>query len=392
MSSFHAKATLALGFAFVTASACSSRPPVYDGLPSGSSGTTSGGDGGLISNGSDAGPPKFACADLKSADGKTCDCFEVDLLTDPPNIYFVLDRSGSMIAENKWTKVRGTVGSVVKALGPRANIGAAVYPGDGVDACVAGTELMAVRPGDAPGTNTNPNSTFLTLARALDLTQASGGTPTRATIAALTPKLMGLPGKTFVVLATDGGPNCTDLVCDTSECILNIEGTQLGPNTCSLAGPNCCAGKQGLSCLDDDGTEQEIAKLAAARIPTYVIGIPGAGPYSNIMDRFAKAGGTARPTAPLHYQINQSTEQEFTAVLKKVAAQIVATCDFELKTAPEEATVNVYLDNVVTPKDPTNGWKVEGKKVTMLGTSCQRIKDGDVLDVRIVVGCPSVLK
>jgi hypothetical protein len=79
-------------------------------------------------------------------------------------------------------------------------------------------------------------------------------------------------------------------------------------------------------------------------------------------------------------------------VLKKVAAQIVATCEFDLKTAPEEASVNVYLDNVVTPKDPVNGWKVEGKKVTMLGTSCQRIKDGDVLDVRIVVGCPSVLK
>ena len=391
MPSFHAKAALALGFAFVTASACSSRPPVYDGIGSSSGSTTSGGDGGLINN-TDAGPPRVGCADLKSADGKTCDCVEVDLLTDPPNIYFVLDRSGSMLAENKWTKVRGTVGSVVKALGPRANVGAAVFPGDGVDACVAGTEIMAVRPGDPPGTNALPGSTFLTLARALDLTQAGGGTPTRATLAALNSKLMRLPGKTFVVLATDGGPNCTDLECDTSKCILNIENTMAGPTSCTPAGPNCCLAKQSLSCLDDNGTEQEIAKLAAARVPTYVIGIPGAGPYSNIMDRFAKAGGTARPTSPLHYQINQSTEQEFTAVLKKVAAQIVATCEFDLKTAPEEASVNVYLDNVVTPKDPVNGWKVEGKKVTMLGTSCQRIKDGDVLDVRIVVGCPSVLK
>jgi hypothetical protein len=52
--------------------------------------------------------------------------------------------------------------------------------------------------------------------------------------------------------------------------------------------------------------------------------------------------------------------------------------------------VNVYLDEAVLPHDPVNGWKIDGGTVTLLGTACDRVLSGDVLDVRIITGCPTV--
>jgi hypothetical protein len=78
--------------------------------------------------------------------------------------------------------------------------------------------------------------------------------------------------------------------------------------------------------------------------------------------------------------------------LKKIAARITSTCTFTLKTPPANpGLVNVYLDEVVLPQDPTNGWKLEGATVTVLGAACDRIMNGDVLDVRVISGCPTVI-
>jgi hypothetical protein len=40
----------------------------------------------------------------------------------------------------------------------------------------------------------------------------------------------------------------------------------------------------------------------------------------------------------------------------------------------------------------TDGWTLDGTTVTILGASCQKILDGDVLDVRVVAGCPTLLQ
>ena len=53
---------------------------------------------------------------------------DVPLFTNPPNMYFVLDRSGSMGESDKWDRVRLTVARLMRGLGPRANFGAAIFP------------------------------------------------------------------------------------------------------------------------------------------------------------------------------------------------------------------------------------------------------------------------
>ncbi len=348
-----------------------------DNLPAGPS---SGSSGGF--NADDH--PTFKCSDLKREDGSTCECVESELEGDPPNVYFVLDRSGSMSIDNRWFFVQGNVLATVRALGPRVNVGAAVVPA-GSQQCAAGKEVLAVRRGDPASTSGRDGPTTTALAQAISI-PTGGGTPIRSTIEALSPRLRSLPGNTFVVLATDGGPNCQSIACQAATCILNVESV----NGCKPGGANCCLGEQAISCLDAEATEVAVRALAGAGVKTYVLGIPGSASYAPLLDKLALAGGTARPTVPYYYRVD-STGAELTTALKKIAGQILARCQFDLKTAPDPASVNVYLDDKLLPQEPGN-WRLEGKTVTLTGAACDRVMAGDVLAVRVVAGCPTVLR
>jgi hypothetical protein len=248
---------------------------------------------------------------------------------------------------------------------------------------------MPISPGDPPGTTDGPTTKKL-----LTATQGApdGGTPTGAALRSVLPIVKAAKGKTFVILATDGGPNCNAAAsCSAASCQPNIDGIQ----GCSVTGPSCCDPPNGYreSCLDSAATVSGVAALKAAGIPVYVVGLPGtAAPvYASLLDELAVAGGTALATSPKYYKVASATDNTLLTALKKIAAQIVATCEFKLTTTPAQANqVNVYLDELVLPKDPVNGWKIEGPVVTLLGDSCTKVLAGDILDVRIITGCPTV--
>jgi len=76
---------------------------------------------------------------------------------------------------------------------------------------------------------------------------------------------------------------------------------------------------------------------------------------------------------------------------KKIAAKIAGTCSYTLQDAPADPNlVNVYMDDIIQPKDPVNGWTIDGKTVTLVGQACAQVQEGDVLSVRIIAGCPTV--
>ena len=377
---------LAIGGAF--AAGCGEgRPPIFvgDGVDP-NEGTDSGGpNSGTGSLLQEAGGPPSCDAGLQ---GNVCGCLDLSLLADAPNMYFMLDRSGSMTDSNKWLTIRTVIADVMHRIGPRAQFGAAVFPDPrAADSCAPGVQVMALTPGDAPaGTYGVATGTFTEATNY----PASGGTPTAATVNALAPTLTALPGKTFVILATDGGPNCNATVtCDRSACISNIESdTGCAPDS----GPDCCTA-QPLDCLDSAATVKAITDLAAAGIATYVVGVPGSGPYAALLNQMALAGGTARATSPYYFPVDTADTAAFTATLSAVAAQITATCVLTLSQAPPDATqVNVYLDGAVVPADPTNGWTLSGATVTLEGTTCASVLAGTSLDLRIVAGCPTVLR
>jgi hypothetical protein len=322
-------------------------------------------------------------------DGSFCGCIDVPLYADPPNVYFVLDRSLSMKEDAKWDHVRTTVGRVLRDLGPRANFGATVFPGLSDDSCGPSLEVMSVRPGDPPSSTDGPTTTFLLTATD---TAPKGGTPTATAMHDVLGRLQRLPGKSFVILATDGGPNCnSNITCDYTTCIPNIEGAA----GCSPSGPaSCCSGPE--QCLDADATKGAVTALRDAGYPVFVVGIPGSAFYASLLDDLATAGGTAQPQqagSPRYFRVDVADDAVLLAVLRKVLAKIVATCTFSLQGAPPDpALVNVYLDDVVEPKDAVNGWTLDSGVVTLVGAACARVESGEVLGVRVIAGCPSVVR
>jgi hypothetical protein len=327
-------------------------------------------------------------------DGGVCACVDQALLGDPPTLYFILDRSGSMAEDNKWSTIVEVLANLVIDLGPRANIGAAVFPDPSdVGPCDTGIEVAAPARGDAPAGVPGPTATALLTI--LGHIAANGGTPTATTLQALTPRVASLPGKTYVILATDGGPNCNSAAsCDSSGCEWNIENVAAA---CTPGGShNCCADPaytSNLSCLDSQPTIDAVKAIAAQGVPVYVIGVPGSAPYAALLDELAQAGGTARASEPYYYAVDTSDQSAFTAVISSVAAKITGSCTLKLNQVPPDATlVNVFLGGTVLPQGGTNGWSLSGQTVTILGSSCQKIMNGTVVDVRVVAGCPTVYR
>lgn len=317
---------------------------------------------------------------------EVCACSELSFLSDVPNMVFVLDHSGSMMANDKWTNIRLVVAHIMTDLGPRANFGVAMFPNpNATDSCAAGGMMMSVRPGDSPAGTEGP-----TTLEALWVTSGTpfGGTPTATTLANLLPALTKLSGRTFVLLATDGGPNCdANAACDATMCIDNIE-SDFG---CTPTGPNCCDPSVfgPLDCLDQQPTVNAVTAIAQAGVPVYVIGVPGSGPYASLLDQLATAGGTARATEPLYYQVDTADQTAFQGVLAAIAAKITGSCTLDLKQPPPDPThVNVYFDNTPVPADPVNGWTLSGSTITLVGTACTEVLSGTVLNVRVVAGCP----
>ena len=338
-----------------------------------------------VSFGGEAAPPTCNAG----PDLGVCACTELDFLSDVPNLYLVLDRSGSMADGDKWNTVRVVLAQIMTNLGPRANFGLAVFPiPSGQDSCAPGGQVMSVRPGDSPAGTEGPTTKAMLQITA---SQPFGGTPTTETLRDLLPTLTGLSGRTFVILATDGGPNCNaNAGCNADECIDNIESLA----GCPAGGPrNCCDPSVfgPLDCLDAQPTIDAVTAISKAGIPVYVVGVPGSGPYGGLLDQLATAGGTARASEPLYYRVDSTDQAAFASALSQVAAKITATCTLVLSQPPPDPThVNVYFDEKPVPADPTNGWTLSGSTITLVGSSCDQVMSGDVLDVRVVAGCPTL--
>jgi hypothetical protein len=372
--------------------ACGNDRPPLEGAGKAPAVSSAGGTTLFDVDGGGAPPPGCGVKD----DGTACECADVPLFVDAPTMYFVLDRSGSMSEDGKYNSVRGTVANVLRALGPRANFGVTLFPGaDAVaNQCASGSEVMGVTPGDPPSSTDGP-----AVKRFLSATAfvPGGGTPTAVTLSDVANRIGRLTGRKFVILATDGAPNCDSFAtCNYDQCQANIENA-FDPYTntqCSATGPaNCCDGDPE-GCNDAQPTLRAIAQLQGEGIPVYVIGLPGTQQpvYAALLDQMAQAGGTALPTSPRYFKVDSASADVMLTTFKKIAAKIAGTCSYTLQNVPADPNlVNVYMDDIIQPKDPNNGWTISGATVTLVGQSCAQVQDGNVLSVRIIAGCPTVL-
>lgn len=303
-----------------------------------------------------------------------------DALTKYPLLYFVLDRSGSMMAmedgQTRYEKVRAATLDLVDSLGALVRVGVTLYPspdaGPGTE-CAPGEEVYSPK--------VNPGSGF---SSAIDV-DPLGGTPTAATLQYVRPKLAGQPDPKVVILATDGAPNCNSaLSCDASGCIINIAGE-------CPSNVNCCQPPAGPveNCLDYNATIEAIDALVAEGTPVYVIGIPGSELFGTVLNAMALHGGHALQNAPQYYYKVDDLDG-LAEIFKGIARELVS-CEFDLTSPPtEQGLTNVYFDGTVVYLDPENGWTwVDGDTIELVGAACETLKSGQVEQVQIVSGCPT---
>ena len=117
-------------------------------------------------------------------------------ISDPPNLYFIVDRSGSMAdllpgsAYSKYENARIAISVMLRSVGHRVDYGAAVFPAfANPDGCASGMEVFPTEAGDPPSyAVAGQNGPVLqTLLDRLGATAPSGGTPTAATLKDLEP-------------------------------------------------------------------------------------------------------------------------------------------------------------------------------------------------------------
>jgi hypothetical protein len=307
-----------------------------------------------------------------------------------PNLYFVLDRSGSMIVvegsndSSRYELVRGAALELIRTLGPLINVGAALFPKGNIEEepCDPGDEVLSTRPGD-PVTGEDGETTQAF--RYQTNVTPKGGTPVAGTLRDLAPTLAALPGKTVVLLATDGAPNCNaNASCGPEECIAYLEGDcPSDPECCSpggIAGPSLC--------IDRGPTVSAVGALHALDIDVYVVGIPGSALYGEVLDEMAVAGGTAADGAPKYVRVDDLGK--LAEAFAEIAAQAIS-CEFPLTDPPTETDMtNVYLDGAVVPYDEVDGWTWSGgDNVVLHGEACEMLKTGGATTVQVVTGCPT---
>jgi len=330
-----------------------------------------------------------------------CGNLVVPLATDRPNFYFVLDASGSMEVEmdtvvstglptSRYQAARLAIRDLLLVVGHRVSYGAALFParsGDADDICPAGEEVFSTRPGDPASfaVTGEVGPALLGLDRTLSARSPSGLTPTAATLEGLHDTIVSLPGKTFVFLLTDVAPNCNAQVpCGAESCIPNIEGG-CPPDV------NCCDPRNGVAdaihCLDAEPTVLGVQRLAAAGIPTYVVGMPGTETYADLLDRLAVEGLTARTSSPRYYPVE--TSAELTETLRRIGLDAALVCDVTLEVPPPDSNlVNVYLDGEVLSLGTEWTW-TSTTSLRIEGAHCAELREGVFRQLQVVAGCPS---
>jgi Mg-chelatase subunit ChlD len=285
----------------------------------------------------------------------------------PVDVLLVLDRSGSMdfsITQDcyctqdavtkygslctdttgcttRWNAVKPAVRDTL-ANSSYVNWGLKFFPSAGANTNCTVDSTMEVKVSDQSAADVQS---------AVDNAKYEYSTPTAAAITAATAYFGALTDghQKFILLATDGEPNC-------------------GGNPASAA-------------TDDiNGATSATAAAYAAGYKVYVIGI---GPNLGNLTQLAKNGGTTD-----FYKV--SSPQDLTNALSSIS-KLVGSCSYNSdQPPPDPKNVAVYVNGRKIEQDATNGWTfgTSPQEIVLTGDYCTQMTTGDQADVQILFGCP----
>lgn len=317
---------------------------------------------------------------------------EFPLTPTTADVVFVLDRSGSMQLtldglegfppdQWRWRVLRDALDGAFATLSDRVRVGAKFFPDVITEfptpADVACRSSAGI---DVPISFTGEARTI----GIFDSTEPVGGTPTAMALAEASAALrMAANPRRFIVLATDGGPNC------------NADSSTIDPDTCICTSlPDVCrTPPEGIfSCLDDDRAVSTVAAAARSGQPVFVIGIddPSRPELGDVLDRMAIAGERPRTTPGERSFYSVASAAELREALDTITSSI-SECGFVSPSVPtDESTFFIEIDGVRIPRD---GWdwvdRVRGE-LELGEDACElgRRPGADV--IAVVDDCPDV--
>ncbi len=292
---------------------------------------------------------------------QTCgsDQFALDVLQVPPNVYLVVDRSGSMsdLFDNnkpgtKWDAAQAALAGLLTNNVGKAQWGLSLFPPNpSQNTCGKANIDVPLLLGSEAAILTKINSLTNEI-----LASPRGSTPTADALKTVRDgaSLTATDRGNFVVLVTDGLPQCN-------------------------------------SASDVTATIDELYARSPS-VRTFVVGV-GSETASNptLLNDWAAHGHTDR-TDPnqKYYQANDATQlaSAFSTIFNQTAS-----CQFAV-TPPNnvDATLVVgQIDGASLPNDPINGFTYDAatKSGTFHGTACDKITQHTAMKVGVVYGCPA---
>jgi hypothetical protein len=392
-----------------------------------SGGSPSGGNGGAMAGGGGEAPAGIGgtvptdgpCRSLAGLEDCGSDMVQSESV--PINVLLVVDKSASMNSDpgdwgqTKWNALHSSLSSALNQVRGVVSWGLELFPTTAGDTaiptpCSEPEDRCCEMPGDvelnvpvAPGA---PNVTEIL--NQLNNTDPSGGTPTAVALQRAHEYYVNgagadLTGERYVLLATDGAPNCdAEADCPIDTCTLNLEGE--ADSACPPPGDpnaaNCCASRPE-ACLDDAGTLAQIQELSDSGIQTIVVGIPGSELYQTNLEEFATTGGFTKPDGDIgYYEVTQAGGvDELRDTFVEITTALVRECELEItQDVPNPNEVNVAVDCVVIPRGEEAGsesrWFFDDPQdpttIIISGPICDTIQSEGVDRIDTVYGCPTI--
>ncbi|HEY8087118.1 MAG TPA: vWA domain-containing protein [Polyangiaceae bacterium] len=364
------------------------------GASSGSSSGIGGSSGSIFGDGATGGDTSVPLGDAG------CATATAQAKKTPVYLLFILDGSGSMNQNSKWTAATQALKTIFGDMQTQADTGVGVglivfsdskdsthgsgpYP-TGVDVPInfVGAAQVSALGGRLSGGPQNGTPTGTAL---------KGGYSELASYVPLTPIPPG--GQKVLILITDGVP--------TDNCAQN--GGSYTSNACVM-----------------EAASELTATPPTGPVLTFVIGT-GVFPSADLsnfdpsfLGNLALAGGTGPKgcnpnentvsTDLCYFEVDPTagsatqTEQAFEAAINAIRGQVLS-CTFPLNITDggtvDPTKVNVTVDGTTVPQSATNGWSYNDPnnptEIIFNGAACTNLKNDPKASVQIVLGCATII-
>lgn len=309
-----------------------------------------------------------------------CEGIDFPVAGHPPRALVVLDRSGSMGGEppSPWDACETALVEITAQLDYQIQFGLLLFPV---------LDEVCAAPGPDPEVPIGPSSSAAIAAAMAEAGPYGNGTPTAASLQSAFEYVAALAGEDdrFVILATDGAPNCSDN--PTYDCA-----------SCEWTAIDCT---HPWVCLDDQGTLAVVTEYNDNwGIPTYVIGIGGVvAEWDALLSDLALQGGTG------DYFPAQTDDgpDEMIAALQEIAAANTL-CVFDVDwdaladgVSHDPTLVNLYAEGAIVPYSEgcafAGGWRwADADTIELCPGLCDDYKWGVVSWIHASFGCETVVE